>query len=445
MPASLAAYKKKRDFKATPEPQGGKRRGKAPLGFVIQKHAASRLHYDFRLELDGALKSWAIPKGPSLDPSVKRMAVHVEDHPLDYAAFEGVIPAGQYGAGTVIVWDTGTWEPLGNAEQDYAAGKIKFALHGKKLNGHWMLVRMHGHDHEKQEPWLLIKERDDMARPASEFDVTEELPDSVLSNTKLPPAAAKKSADKASAKSAVKNAQKSSASAASKAAIKAATRPATAPANKRAAQSAAFADSATKRILESAPKAKLPVALAPQLATLAESPPTSGDWIYEIKFDGYRIVARIDGDDVRLFTRNGNDWTKKLTTLAQELRQQQFEPCWLDGEIVISDSAGRSDFQSLQNAFEATRAGSTAAIQYYVFDLPFYAKRDLRALPLVQRRAVLASVLAGGSSRLVRDRRLHRSQRGTFGPWCAAAWGLRCERQVELRGQCRHRLYRGNP
>jgi bifunctional non-homologous end joining protein LigD len=265
-----------------------------------------------------------------------------------------------------------------------------------------MLVRMHGHDHEKQEPWLLIKERDDMARPASEFDVTEELPDSVLSNTKLPPAAAKKSADKASAKSAVKNAQKSSASAASKAAIKAATRPATAPANKRAAQSAAFADSATKRILESAPKAKLPVALAPQLATLAESPPTSGDWIYEIKFDGYRIVARIDGDDVRLFTRNGNDWTKKLTTLAQELRQQQFEPCWLDGEIVISDSAGRSDFQSLQNAFEATRAGSTAAIQYYVFDLPFYAKRDLRALPLVQRRAVLASVLAGGSSRLVR-------------------------------------------
>ena len=399
MPSSLAPYKKKRDFKATPEPQGGKRRARAALRFVIQKHAASRLHYDFRLELDGTLKSWAVPKGPSLDPSVKRMAVHVEDHPLDYASFEGVIPAGQYGAGTVIVWDSGTWEPLGNAKADYAAGKIKFALHGQKLNGHWMLVRMHGHEDEKQEPWLLIKERDDMARTASEFDVTVEQPDSVLSNTTLPAAAISKTTSKTTSKVLAKVLAKP----ATKTAIEAATKPgkgsakSVVPAKARAGQSVDI-----NGILASAPKAKLPVAFAPQLATLAEGPPTSGDWIYEIKFDGYRIVARIDGDDVRLFTRNGNDWTKKLATLAKELRQLHFEPCWLDGEIVISDHAGRSDFQALQNAFEVSRAGSTAAIQYYLFDIPFYAQRDLRGLPLIQRRAVLASVLGGASSKLVR-------------------------------------------
>ena len=176
----LDPYFAKRDFKITTEPQGGSSSGGA-LGFVIQKHAASRLHYDFRLELDGTLKSWAVPKGPSLDPSEKRMAVHVEDHPIDYGSLEGTIPKGQYGAGKVIVWDNGTWEPTGDARVGYRDGKLKFRLHGHKLHGGWTLVRMQGRAAERQEPWLLIKERDDASRPSADYSVVEAEPRSVLS------------------------------------------------------------------------------------------------------------------------------------------------------------------------------------------------------------------------------------------------------------------------
>src|SRR5689334_18625893 len=177
---ALAPYFQKRDFSITSEPQGGKPSAKGALSFVIQKHAATRLHYDFRLELDGTLKSWAVPKGPSLDPKVRRMAVHVEDHPISYGGFEGVIPKGHYGAGTVIVWDRGTWVPLEDPREGYRRGKLKFELHGEKLHGRWTLVRMHGREGECQEPWLLIKENDEEARPASEYDIVEDLPDSVL-------------------------------------------------------------------------------------------------------------------------------------------------------------------------------------------------------------------------------------------------------------------------
>ena len=196
MSDTLQPYRKKRDFKVTSEPQGGKPSVRGALSFVIQKHAASHLHYDFRLELDGTLKSWAVPKGPSLDPADKRMAVHVEDHPIDYGGFEGTLPAGQYGAGTVIVWDRGTWAPVGDPRAAYAAGKLKFQLHGEKLSGGWTLVRMQSHADERQEPWLLIKERDDAARPASEYSVVEAEPGSVLSDLAIPdkPTAAKKSA-----------------------------------------------------------------------------------------------------------------------------------------------------------------------------------------------------------------------------------------------------------
>ena len=181
MKSALQPYFGKRDFKITSEPQGGKA-SKGTLGFVVQKHAASRLHYDFRLELDGTLKSWAVPKGPSLDPAAKRMAVHVEDHPIDYGGFEGTIPKGQYGAGQVIVWDKGTWEPVGDARAGYRAGKLKFRLNGKKLQGGWTLVRMHGRAGERQEPWLLIKEKDDAARPSAEYSVVDAEPKSVLSD-----------------------------------------------------------------------------------------------------------------------------------------------------------------------------------------------------------------------------------------------------------------------
>ncbi len=204
MRTSLSRYWKKRDFGATPEPRGTVARPGKALSFVIQKHAARRLHYDFRLELDGTLKSWAVPKGPSLDPHVRRMAVHVEDHPLSYATFEGVIPAGHYGAGTVIVWDRGEWVPVGDPHAGYRAGKLKFDLHGEKLNGRWNLVRMHGREGERQEPWLLIKENDDEARPAAGYDVTEALPDSVNADSAAGGRrAAKPARRKAAAKKAV--------------------------------------------------------------------------------------------------------------------------------------------------------------------------------------------------------------------------------------------------
>src|SRR3954468_24288813 len=180
MADALTTYRQKRDFAIKPEPRGATAKRGDALTFVIQKHAASRLHYDFRLELDGTLKSWAVPKGPSYDPRIRRMAVHVEDHPLSYASFEGVIPKGQYGAGTVIVWDRGTWVPVGDPQKGYREGKLKFELHGEKLRGRWTLVRINNRKDERQEPWLLIKEHDEEERPASEYDVTEALPDSVV-------------------------------------------------------------------------------------------------------------------------------------------------------------------------------------------------------------------------------------------------------------------------
>ncbi|SPA33707.1 ATP dependent DNA ligase [Cupriavidus taiwanensis] len=361
-PAALEKYLRMRDFGATPEPSGAAARAPRPLAaalsFVIQKHAARRLHYDFRLELGGTLKSWAVPKGPSLDPADKRMAVHVEDHPMDYAGFEGVIPAGHYGAGTVIVWDRGTWVPVGDPEAGYRSGKLKFELRGEKLHGHWTLVRMHGSRQKEQDAWLLIKERDDAAVPASEFDVVEALPDSVLGGTQRKPAARRAGAGKAAA-----------------------------------AEAAAPAAHDAMRALKPPPgatRAALPLALAPQLATLVEKPPPdAAAWRYEIKFDGYRLLARVDGKDVRLFTRQGHDWTSKLRALARDVGALGLPDGWLDGEIVVLGKHGETDFQALQNAFDTSRV---EAIQYFVFDLPYFAGHDLRKVPLVERRALLRRI-----------------------------------------------------
>lgn len=366
----LHRYRTMRDFGTTAEPAGGARKQKAggvakPLSFVVQKHAARRLHYDFRLELDGTLKSWAIPKGPSLDPSDKRMSVHVEDHPLEYASFEGVIPEKQYGAGTVIVWDRGTWLPLGDPHAGYRDGKLKFELRGEKLHGGWTLVRMKRRD-ERQEPWLLIKERDDAARPAAEFDITEAMPDSVLGGGTEALPTATKGASKTASGSAAKPTK----------------------AGSRGAK-AAGADGKPSRIPmpAGARRAALPLTLAPQLATLVQAPPANpGDWEYEVKFDGYRLLARVEDGDVRLFTRNGHDWTAKLKRLAAEVRSLDLPAAWLDGEIVVVGKDGGTDFQALQNAFDSER---TDSIQFFVFDLPYFDGHDLRQVPLVERRALL--------------------------------------------------------
>ncbi len=363
--SSLSTYWKKRDFGITSEPRGEVAHRGERLSFVIQKHAASRLHYDFRLELDGTLKSWAIPKGPSLDPKVRRMAVHVEDHPLSYGGFEGVIPKGQYGAGTVIVWDRGEWVPLEDPRAGYRKGKLKFELHGEKLHGRWTLVRMHGHEGERQEPWLLIKENDEEARPASEYDIVEDLPDSVLRKAK------------ASAKAATRKSAK--AAKGTKKPAKAQPRGAGVPAG--------------------AVKAKLPLAFAPQLAVLVDEPPRGDGWTYEVKFDGYRLLARIDGDDVRLFTRNGNDWTSRLKALRDEVRSLNIASGWIDGEIVVLDAKGNPSFQDLQNAFDTSK---TRDIAYFVFDAPHFGGYDLTRVPLVERRKVLEAALAGNRSAHVR-------------------------------------------
>jgi bifunctional non-homologous end joining protein LigD len=350
---ALARYHGKRDFSRTPEPKSGGRRGKGTLGFVIQKHHASHLHYDFRLELDGTLKSWAVPKGPCLDPGVKRMAVHVEDHPISYADFEGTIPPKQYGAGTVIVWDRGDWLPDGDARKALAAGKLKFELRGEKLHGHWTLVRMHGKGDESHEPWLLIKERDGEARALDDYDVVVEEPASVITGLgvdEVGQAPRKKAKAKTGGSAVVKKAE---------------------PEKKKAA---------------------LPATLEPQLATLASSPPSSpGEWLYELKFDGYRLLARIDGKGkVRCFTRNGHDWSAKLPKLVEALSRLPTHSAWLDGEITVDGPNGAPDFQALQNAFDR---GATSSIVYWLFDAPFIDGEDLRDLPVEERRARLAALL----------------------------------------------------
>ncbi|MEO5660346.1 MAG: DNA ligase D [Polaromonas sp.] len=360
----LARYKAKRDFKQTAEPAEGGARSDQALTFVIQKHAARNLHYDFRLELQGTLKSWAVPKGPSLDPRVKRMGVHVEDHPISYAGFEGTIAPRQYGAGHVIVWDRGLWTPLGDPVAGLESGKLKFELHGEKLKGGWTLVRMHGRGDESHEPWLLIKERDNYARPEQEFDVVQALPDSVLTGKPLPEKVA--------------------------AAAQSAAAPAKSASKKTVKTPVPKTKSSTKTP-EGAVKTPLPETLAPQLATLVSGVPAdSQDWIYEIKFDGYRLLARIDGASVRCITRNGNDWTAKLPKLAEALGRLGIKSGWLDGEIVVLNPHGRPDFGALQNAFESA---STAPIAFYVFDLPFYEGLDLRQVPLIKRREILATIL----------------------------------------------------
>ncbi len=357
----LRAYRKKRDFSKTSEPAGleqtTRTKKEAALSFVIQKHWATRLHYDLRLELEGTMKSWAVPKGPSFDPNDRRMAVHVEDHPISYNTFEGEIPPGQYGAGKVVVWDKGTWVPLENAHKGYRDGKLKFELHGYKLKGHWTLVRMKNDPAQKQDAWLLIKEKDGYARPSSEYSVVDEMPDSVA-NLKDP---------------SIGESIKLSDEVATRAA------PGASPKKEKTA------------LPRNAIKADLPQALEPELATLVDAPPSDPEeWVYEIKFDGYRLLARIDDGDIRVFTRNRNDWSEKLVDLVKAIHKLRLKPCWLDGEIVVMNERSVPDFQALQNAFDNER---TQNISYFIFDLPFYDGYDLRSCSLLERKELLNALL----------------------------------------------------
>lgn len=359
-PNALSRYWAKRNFAVTAEPRGEVVTGENELQFVVQKHAASRLHYDFRLELDGVLVSWAVPKGPSFDPADKRMAIQVEDHPVSYGSFEGTIPPKQYGAGTVIVWDNGWWKPVGDPRDGLAKGKLVFELHGHKLEGLWELVRI-AKPGDKQQAWFLFKKRDSFARPRSEYDVVSALPDSVVAKP-------------------LKKPEKRSRKAKSQ------------PAPKRPSKAASSP-------VEGAVKAKLPEKLAPQLATLADGVPT-GEWVYELKFDGYRILARIEKGQVSLFTRNGNDWTSRMPQLAEGVKALGLASAWLDGEIVVLGANGTPDFNALQNAF--AKKAPAKDIVFFLFDAPYFEGYDLRDVELVHRRSLLRALLDERGSDLVR-------------------------------------------
>jgi bifunctional non-homologous end joining protein LigD len=365
---STREYNRKRDFRSTPEPKGGEnaKRGDKPI-FVVQKHDASRLHYDLRLEIDGALASWAVPKGPSLDPSDKRLAVHVEDHPLDYADFEGVIPETQYGAGPVIVWDRGTWEPEeDNAAKAVEQGKLSFRLEGEKLAGAWTLTRMNGRKGSDQDNWLLIKQDDDAAKRQGE-GITEREPRSVKTGRTI------EEVDEGEDAGAQRLAPDES--------------------------EAPSGEAPDLSKLGGAKKASMPKSVKPELCTLVDSAPEGDAWLHEIKFDGYRLIARKDGDEVRLLTRNGKDWSGKFPPIASALGALGARRAIIDGEATILDEEGVTSFQRLQ---QSIKERDFAQLVFYAFDLLYVDGHDLTGAKLADRKAILRELLGETPNGLLR-------------------------------------------
>ena len=338
----LKRYVAKRNFRKTSEPSEKARAARTKkLLFVIQKHAARRLHWDFRLEWEGTLRSWAVPKGPSLDPADKRLAVEVEDHPIAYAKFEGDIPKGQYGGGHVDIWDNGTWEPVGDFTKGLKKGHLEFELFGKKLSGAWHLVRtrMQG----KQPNWLLMKSGDFAARAGADADVID-AGGADDPKRMLRPKPKRGGAPKP-----------------------------------RSSKSSGTRGSA------------LPASIKPMLATLVDEAPPDQGWVFELKYDGVRLLSRCDGEDVRCISRNGIDWTHKVAPVVDALAKLKLDGAWLDGELIVTDPNGRSDFSLLQHTMEQRRFDE---LQLCIFDLLYYQGEDLRALPLSERKVRLDAALA---------------------------------------------------
>jgi bifunctional non-homologous end joining protein LigD len=368
----LAQYRRKRNFARTPEPEGKPRR-KHGFSFVVQKHAASRLHYDFRLELDGVFLSWAVPKGPSLDPGDKRLAMRTEDHPVEYGGFEGVIPKREYGGGTVLLWDRGTWEPIGDPREGLRKGKLEFLLHGEKLRGSWTLVRIRGRDvRQSGKSWLLMKHRDDEVRPAAEYDITEDRAESVASGRAMDEIARDRDRVWHSNRSASE-------------------------------QEAAPAPKRGRRVrrkprdlsgIPGARRAPLPEQVEPQLATLVKEPPRGDDWLHEMKLDGYRILARVEKGKARLWSRNAKDWTERFPTVARAVEALAVPTAILDGEVAMLLPDGTTSFNALQNAHGNAAAGE---LTYFVFDVIYLDGWGLTAASLEERKKVLHDLLAGSS------------------------------------------------
>jgi bifunctional non-homologous end joining protein LigD len=388
---SLEKYVEKRDFTKTAEPKAGKSKDKDKLMFVIQKHDASRLHYDFRLEMEGVLKSWAVPKGPSTDPKTKRLAMMVEDHPFDYRNFEGIIPQGEYGGGTVIVWDEGTYEPIeeikGKKAQEkhllkqLKEGSLKIKLHGEKLQGEYALVKTHGMG---ENGWLLIKHKDDFA---SAKDITK-LDKSVLSGKTIE--TMEKSSEKV-----WQNGHEEDVKSKPKRSTK--KKPV-----QQAEQIADIAEEATtddgvdaKALIKKAPKGELPLGIKPMLATLVNEPFDDPDWVYEVKWDGYRALGFINNGEVQLLSRNNKDFNEKYYPLKALLEEWKLNAV-IDGEILVLSDKGVSNFGALQN----WRSEADGELILYVFDILWYEGKSLMDLPLIQRQAILKEVIPTDDDRV---------------------------------------------
>ena len=384
---SLAEYRRKRRFGVTPEPKGKRGKSATKLQFVIQKHAATHLHYDFRLELAGVLKSWAVPKGPSLDPEEKRLAMQVEDHPLDYGNFEGIIPQGEYGGGTVLLWDRGVWQPLEDPVAGYQRGALKFVLNGKKLHGKWMLVRKGGKKGAPDERhWFLFKERDRFAD--AEKSITESKPRSVATGRNLEAIAAASdriwgSAGELTAKERRKH-QTPARQVKRKPAKTAAAKP-----NRKLIRE-------IDRVLRHYVKrtAAPPKNIQVQLALLAKQAPEGDGWLHEIKFDGYRMVCHIEHGKARFVSRNGNDWTGKFREVAQAAAKLPVTSAMIDGELVALDAHGRTSFQTLQNAFQGV---GKPRLYFYAFDLLHVNGRNTDQLPIEDRKELLSLIIPRGT------------------------------------------------
>jgi bifunctional non-homologous end joining protein LigD len=419
---ALESYRKKRRFDVTPEPRG-RRAGRAGHRYVIQKHAARRLHYDLRLELDGVMKSWAVTRGPSLDPGEKRLAVEVEDHPIEYNSFEGTIPEGEYGGGTVMIWDLGSWRPHGDPHKGFAKGHLEFDLDGEKLHGRWHLVRMRARERDSHQNWLLIKGDDEYARGSHDADILEEQPRSAVSDRLMEEITAGKGEKKGKARvwHSGRPAGAARATAASPSSPKAALKRAlqqhaaekeskgkTKTHARRAAKTTAPASGAValKRSTSARPteaeaaRAPLPDFVPFSLATLYGTAPSGADWLHEIKFDGYRMEARLDHGKVRLLTRKRQDWTHRFEPIAAAVAALPVTTALLDGEIVVEDAAGISNFSLLQTDLKDRRSDRFV---YYVFDLLHLDGHDLTGEPLIARKAALERLLKrNGSSGPIR-------------------------------------------
>jgi bifunctional non-homologous end joining protein LigD len=366
-PRGLETYREKRDFGKTPEP-AGKVRAKdgGPLLFVVQKHDATRLHYDFRLEWDGVLKSWAVPKGPSLNPKDRRLAVRTEDHPLEYGEFEGVIPEGEYGGGPVVVWDRGAWVPLEDPAKGLRKGRLAFRLEGVKLKGEWRLVRSGKNDGDKEQ-WLLIKKTDRLAASPDDRPIVDTRPESVLTGRTVDEVARKR--DRMWGRQGELD-------------------PAT---GKKGKRKRSLGPSAAE--LPGARPGKLPKKPQAALATLVKEPPAGDDWLHEIKLDGYRILAGIEGGGARLVSRNGNDWTQRFAAVADAVRSIAAASALLDGEVAVLDERGVTSFHALQTAASIP----ASKLRYFVFDLLHLDGHDLTGVPLVERKEALRALLAASA------------------------------------------------